>query len=293
MKIYILPVEKRFQPRAQAFRYPKHNKDFGVEQDFLEYLERHDDLATEDPGEADRHYLPVFWTRWHLNHEYGSSGREELQKEVDARIIDDAKTFTVCQYDDGPLADLGRARKFLSSRITTDDEDAPLLCIPHRRPFFGTDKKRYKASFIGRVDTHPMRRAMHDALKGRHDIFLFDGDKGERSFVRMMTQSLISLCPRGYGGSSFRFYESMQLGTVPLLFGDLDTRPFKEFLPWNEVSFFASSTDELTNIIDGAHEDDLLKMGERARTVYREALSYGRWCSYLVKTLKLQHGASK
>ncbi len=285
MKIYMLPVQQKLQPSSQLFRYPGHNKDFGVEQDFLEYLVRNRTILTDNPQAADWHYLPVFWTRWHLNHDYARNGLEELQAEVGRCMLNDSKTFTICQYDDGPVVHLAATKIFWASRRTADGIDIPLLCSPHRAPFF-KPRKKYRASFVGRVSTHPLRQAMAEVFKKRTDVFIFDGDKGTRFYVRTMLESYIALAPRGYGGSSFRFFEAMQLGVVPFLIGDLDTRPFKKFINWDELSLFSQSASELNDTLDSLHKADLRLMGKKATGFWKKELTYQRWCKYVFKELE-------
>src|SRR3954469_9546089 len=99
MKFHVLQVDPALQPASQPFTYPDHNPDYGVEQDFVSWLARHPEHRTDEARNADWHVLPVFWTRWHLNHDYGRTGVDELQRLVDQAIIDDERTFTVCQYD--------------------------------------------------------------------------------------------------------------------------------------------------------------------------------------------------
>jgi hypothetical protein len=101
-----------------------------------------------------------------------------------------------------------------------------------------------------------------------------------------MLRSYIALCPRGYGGSSFRFYEAMQLGVVPLLIGDIDTRPFKPFLDWDHLSLYARSVDKALGVLDSYTTDELLQFGERARRVWKERLTFGKWCRYVFKELE-------
>lgn len=285
MKIYILNVDRRSQPERQGFAYPRHNRDFGVEQDFLNFLARTRSSIAAKPDSADWHYLPIFWTRWHLNHDYAQQGIEELQQIVDAALIDDARTFTICQYDDGLLVNLGRTFLFLASRKTEVGVDIPLLCNQHRKPWFNP-KKRYLASFVGRLDTHPIRRDMAAALQVRSGVSILEGNLGARAFVRRVLQSHLALAPRGYGGSSFRFFEAMQLGVVPLLLGDIDTRPFKRFLPWEEASIYVKDVAELSGILDGIAKNELIAMGKRAAVLYREHLTYQRWCPYVIRELQ-------
>lgn len=285
MKIFVLPIHKAAQPRSQGFSYPRHNNDYGVEQDFLRYLSADQALMATSPEEADWHYLPVFWTRWHLNHNYGKDGNKELQSYVDSAILDDTRTFTVCQYDDGPLVNVGKTVQFLASRKTEQGIDIPLLCNPHRKPFI-KPKKKYRASFVGRLGTHPLRKEMAKVLQGRPDILIRDGDIGTRAFVKTVLQSCLALSPRGYGGSSFRMFEAMQLGVAPVLIGDIDTRPFKRSLPWNDASIFVNGVETLNAALDEKSEIDLIEMGLRAAELYRNHLTYQKWCPYVLKELQ-------
>lgn len=285
MKIFIIPIEEKFKPRSQKFKYPKHNSDYGVEQDFYKYIIKKRDIVTNNAKEADWHYLPVFWTRWHLNHNYGKNGLEELQQEVNKKIINDKKTFTICQYDDGPIINLKNTLTFLSSRKTFDGIDIPLLSSKHKIPLFFKKTKKYLASFTGRVGTHEIRKSMEEELLNKDDILMRDGNFGSSFFIKTVLQSYSSLCPRGYGGSSFRFFESMQLGIVPILIGNLDTRPFKKFIDWDKISFYKKDSEDLYSFLKSLNKDDLLFMGGNAKKVYEEKLSYQKWCEFILKEL--------
>ena len=284
MKIFLLPVKSKLQPSSQAFEYPSNNPDYGVEQDFLKYVSNNF-LLVNSPERADWHYLPVFWTRWHLNHDYGKSGLKELRLEVNKAMINPKKTFTICQYDDGPLVNIKSATVFLSSRKTGSGIDIPLLRNKLKTPLI-KPRKKYMASFVGRLDTHPIRKKMANALSSSDNVLISDGDSGQKFFVDKTLQSYIALCPRGYGGSSFRFFEAMQLGVVPVLIGDKDTRPFKKFIDWDGISFFLEKTDQLPALLEGLDKKPLIRMGKLARTTYIHSLSYGKWGNYVIKELE-------
>lgn len=286
MKIYILDINKFVQPERQRFVYPSHNKDFGVEQDFLEFLNKNRALLTTNPNEADWHYLPVFWTRWHLNHDYGKFGINDLQQIVNSAIINDERTFTICQYDDGPIVDIGKTVQFLASRKSERGKDIPLLCNQHLKNFF-VSSKRYLASFSGRLSTHPIRSEMANVLRGRSDICILDGDFGSSVFTQMILKSHLALAPRGYGGSSFRFFEAMQLGVVPILIGDIDTRPFKRFLPWDDFSGYIDDASTLNIFLGKKSLDDLKTMGKLAENIYNCCLTYQKWCRFVIKELEI------
>lgn len=285
MKIFILDIDKAAQPSQQAFVYPQHNRDYGVEQDFREFLTANPSLLASSIEDSDWHYLPVYWTRWHLNHNYGKEGLEELQRYVDDAIINDTRTFTICQYDDGPLVNIGQSIQFLASRKTEQGIDIPLLCNLHRKPLFKPIKK-YRAAFAGRLSTHSIRYEMAEVLKGRTDVIIHNGDIGTRAYVKILLQSNLALAPRGYGGSSFRLFEAMQMGVAPILIGNYDTRPFKRFLPWCDASFYVDNIDKLNAILDDKSEKELMEMGQKALELFSKHLAYQKWCPYVIKELQ-------
>jgi hypothetical protein len=286
MKIYILPVKSDFQPAKQPFLYPKYNQDYGVEQDFLAYLKLNSDLLVDNAYQADLHYLPVFWTRYHLNRNRRTDGLSELQIEVNRLILNDKKTFTVCQFDDGPIVDIGNTLQCLSSRKNASivGIDIPLLASPISKISRCYSSRKYLASFIGQFKNHPIRFELNDLLKNRMDVYYQDGDFGIEMFVRKTLESRIGICPRGYGGSSFRLYEVMQLCRVPIVVGDVDPRPFKKFLPWEKISFYIRDAEEIISILDYALTNDLEKMGMEAMQVWK-SLNYMNWCHYLLLEL--------
>jgi hypothetical protein len=284
MKIYVLPVEKNFQLSSQGNIYPSHNKDYGVEQDFLVYLNQHPEFLTGNQSESDWHYLPIYWTRWHINHDYAKKGLSELAQYANKIVINPRKTFTICQYDDGivikqPITQL------LSSRKTKQGIDIPLLSEPHKLPFIKL-KRIYIASFMGRYSTHPIRKVMAKFLENKPNYYLFDGDAGSKKYVNTILRSYVALCPRGYGGSSFRFYEAMQIGVVPFLIGDLDTRPFKSQIDWNKCSFYTSDPKNIDEMIKSVSKEKLLEMGRMAKQVWKEQLTYQKWCNLALKALE-------
>ena len=284
MKIYILPIDKKTQPEDQPWRYPKHSENFGVEQDFLKYLHNNPFLLTDNPNDADWHYLGAYWTRWHVGHDFAKTGLEELQEAVNKAIVDDKKTFTICQYDDGPVVNVGKTIQFLASRKTEAGIDIPLLCSDHELPFF-KQKKKYLASFLGIVSTHKIRSEMIDELKGRKDVYIYDGHKPVDEFVKTTLQSYVALTPRGYGGSSFRFFEAMQMGVVPFLIGEPDTRPFQEDIPYDKISLYADSAEKINGMLAFKNTEELLEMGRMCKEIYKEKLAYQKWCPFVIKEL--------
>jgi len=292
LKIHILPVPAVLQPQRQRKIFPIPNMDYGIEQDFLAYLKTSRDVKLTGPKEADWHYLPVFWTRWAVNNGLGKRARRTLRKLVRRVIVNDRKTFTVCQHKDAPFIPLGRTVVFLASRKTGRGIDVPLLSSPHRLPRRKPEKK-YLASFVGNPASHPVRKRMFRKLRGKKQFFLRAGNRGEKFFVHKTLQSYASLCPRGQGGSSFRFFESLQLGVVPVMIGDRDTRPFKKDINWKEVSFYVRTPEQAAAVLLKADKSKLLAMGSRGARLWKSKLSYRKWCKFALRELRRRRGGKR
>ncbi|HEY5326201.1 MAG TPA: exostosin family protein [Mucilaginibacter sp.] len=295
MKIFILATPALLQPKKQSFKYPSHNKDYGIEQDFYKWLKKQKNILTNNPSEANRHYLPVYWTRWHINHNFAAHGEglAQLQEEVNKIMIDDKKTFTITQFDGGTLINTGKAVEFTGARTINEGIDIPILCSPHRKPPLPV-KKKYLASFNGSFTTHPIRVEMEKRFETNPDI-LIQGGLPTRFYKRWFwaknfnlntMASYIALCPRGTSCNSFRFFEAMQLGVAPCLIGDMDVRPFKKFIPWDEISYYASTVNELENLLQNLDKKEAIEKGKKAYQYYKNELYYQKWCRYVIKELE-------
>lgn len=115
-KIYVLPVPPEFQPKQSPFRYPSYASDYGVEQDFLNFLRNKHPHTTQKKEDADFIYLKIFWTRYHLTYSQSSDSPSRLGEFLQTSSLSKSKVFTVCQYDDGTVVTLDGLVAFLASR---------------------------------------------------------------------------------------------------------------------------------------------------------------------------------
>jgi hypothetical protein len=289
VKIRPLSVDPAFQPPSVNFTSPPHNEQWSVEQDWEAWLYSQHDLLTDNPHEADWEYLPLYWNRTYINYGWGEGMQPELQREIERCVSRNRRTFTICEYDVRemqPHLDLCGMTVFTASRRGADTGiDIPLLCTPHMLPATVPDK-RLRASFIGNLDTWGIRSGMRQELGDLPDVYLAHDQRGTGFFVNLMLASYIALAPRGHGGQSFRFYEAMQLGTVPLYISDIDCRPFKKWIDWDACSLYLPSLDGLRSVVMGTCKERLLHIGANAARVYNEHLRYGQWCRYVIKELE-------
>lgn len=278
-------MSEKFQPRRSPFRYPQYASDFGIEQDFLRFLQKNYPLTVESPSEADFVYIPFFWTRYHLHNNYGESGLNDLQEAAYKITELGLPTFTVCQYDDGPGVSLENCKIFLGSRKTSENLDAPLLAsrLPNG---IVLDDSKFLFNFIGRIDTHPIREELATSLESLESGYVRVDGVSPLHYSKILHQSEITLAPRGYGGSSFRFYEAIQAGSVPWLIGDIDSRPFKKQIEWNDFSLYSRTVPEFLEQFEELRETRLRLMRASVRKTLRPLLRLGHWSWLLIRELR-------
>jgi hypothetical protein len=154
-------------------------------------------------------------------------------------------------------------------------------------------KKEYLASFNGDFNTHPLRVEMKNKLAGREEILIQGGLPTRfykrwfwgKSFNINTMKSYVALSPRGTSCNSFRFFESMQLGTAPCLIGNVDVRPFKKFIPWDDISYYASSVEDLDQLLKNLDKKEALEKGKKAFYYWKTELFYQKWCKYVLEEL--------
>ncbi len=286
MKIYELPVPDSLRPKTQGFIWPPDCRDEGVEQDFHRYLHQNEDLLVDDPDRADLHFLPIYWNRRYLTTPDGT--RHGRDWGVELCILDRIRTFTVAEYDPRglqPDVDLSGITVLTANRMKSGGIDIPLLVHAHDLAW-PPPEKRWLACFLGNLETHEIRGPMWQEFRGHSDCLVEAAAEPIGVFVRVLQESYVALAPRGDGGQSFRFYEAMQAGTVPVLIGDLDTRPFPSAIDWEACSFWVTDPRGLYDVLAGMDRDKLLRMGRKAQAVWYADLRYGCWCKHAMEALE-------
>lgn len=273
----VLEVGKQFRPKT-AHIYPPFKNGRYMEEYVYEYLmERKDEIKT------DFVYIPIFWTNLQI-HKGFSTFRENYNKLLQSYFIKmnpDTKYFTVVQHDDGPLLTLPKNTIIFGACTGTIplpliyEDNTQLLSQLTRIPFHS---KNYLASFIGTSTTHPIRKILSTYISNKKDFYYFTRDiwvenveeEDKNRFMEMTMRSKFCLAPRGYGRSSFRFFEAMLMDIIPVYFwNDIEWLPYKELLDYSKfsISIHNKDIDKLENKLRGISEEEYNKMLEELRRV--------------------------
>lgn len=222
---------------------------------------------------GDRCLIPVFFTSYWVNNNYGQDQRakQELQDYIDS-LDRDSKWFCIVQYDDGVLIDfkdLDVLQFNMSKKIGTE---MPLLCQPH--PYIFNSHKKYLASFIG-SRTHPIRNEL-EKFKHLPDWYISYEQHTIQDYLRIISESVFCICPRGYGLSSFRTSEAMQYESLPIYISDEHILSYGKF---DDYIIYANQSDidrlpQIISEIMSEPEKLLTPFIENCKQHYKEFYSY-------------------
>jgi hypothetical protein len=160
--------------------------------------------------------------------------------------------------------------------------DVPLLCSRHPRKH---PEKRWLAWFNGNLATDGLRSDVRQAFVEWDDVFVGGEWMPPEQYAEALESAVVGLAPRGQGAASFRFYEAMQLGAVPLLISDIDCLPFRKWIGWEAFSLWARTIEDAVTFLETIERPQLVEMGKLAAYIYDEEIRYGKWCQYVLKEL--------
>ncbi len=183
------------------------------------------------------------------------------------------------------------------------NQHMPNRAIGHT-PLSGAEP--YLFSFIGAMRTHPVRRQI---MRLPAERALFEDTSAVNGweippatlaayhtrFARTMTDSLFVLCPRGIGPNSYRIYEAMQAGRVPVIISDDFAPPAP--LPWADFALFVPEV-EVASIPArlAAAAGRAPAMGAAARAAWERWCAWpaglGRLCAELPRLLRPRAGTT-
>lgn len=118
----------------------------------------------------------------------------------------------------------------------------------------------FTASFIGKTRPAKYRSFLHRYKKmNRADVrivnrsgFFARADSSKmsmtRQFLKEMSMSMYGFAPRGVGTCSFRLFQLMSVGTVPIISGAMEL-PYEDEVNWNDMAITAEDHDVNLDIL--------------------------------------------
>jgi hypothetical protein len=240
--------------------YPPFKNGFYLEEYFLD---KYNSLLPK----TNRLYIPFLWTNFQIELWFQNK-KNEMQEKLDEWVKKNHSKngyFTLVQYDDGCLLNLpdntivyGCCSGNIPIPLIYEDRNNILVSKKIDKTF---NEKKILCSFIGTL-THYVRNQMSNIFKNDSDFIIeaetfwtpnVSQDK-QNKFIQITCDSKFALCPRGYGRSSFRFFEVLNLGCVPIyIWDDIEWLPYKDEIDYSSfcISLNIKDIGDLKKILMG------------------------------------------
>jgi len=227
-----------------------------------------------------RIYIPILWTNFQIESWFRYK-KQEMQDVLDQWVIENPSQngyFTIVQHDDGPMLDLppntlvfGACNGNIPIPLIYEDINKTLVNIPKKN----FQEKTIFCSFVGNITSNHIQPNVRAEL---FDRFYFNpkfvminsggwtpevGEHAQKVFIETTLNSRFAFAPRGYGRSSFRFFECFQLGTIPIyIWNDMNWLPFQEKIDYAKlcIVLHVSELDILESILETIDENKYQEM---------------------------------
>lgn len=254
-------------------RYPPFKNGLYLEEYFLSFIKKHN-------PPTNRKYIPALWTNFQIEGWFRNK-KNEMQQSLNNWISENPSPngyYTVVQYDDGPLLQLpentivfGACSGNIPIPLIYQDSTNTLISLP-KKSFYN---KPILCSFVGNITSNNVmpnvRQILFNTLSNNNTFKIINSGGWTSSvnrnlqkiFLETTINSKFSLAPRGYGRSSFRFFECFLLGTIPIyLWNDINWLPFQHTINYNKLCIVLHINDinKLEHILKSISEEQYNNM---------------------------------
>jgi hypothetical protein len=286
-------ISKEFLIERLDPNYPPHHTGDHLEESFIKFW--------ESEGTGNRKLIPVHWTAVY-NHRIkeglgqgtpNGALRNELKRYIDS-LDKKEKYFVVSTHDDAPAEDLPPNTIVFAAGGNSNKINfpIPLTCGPHEN--IQDPVRTIPCSFVGSM-THPIRQELLSAVHDKPGVLIqaFEwqetvSDKKADLFKYITQRSIFSLCPRGYGATSYRMYESIQLGAIPVYVSDKHLLPWSDEINWEEFCVIIKPKDieKVLELTLGITNNKVKIMQKNLENIWNNYFSIEASCKHIAKRIK-------
>jgi len=245
----------------------------------------------QNKPQTNKIYLPIFWTNYYISKDYAQQDISEVNKFLDT-LDKDKEYFTIIQWDDGIVNPFEYKNIYIfgqggggAKKGYIGDYSIPLICQPN--PNIKIENKDIFASFVGAIHRRSnCREELYNSLKHKNE-YLFKESVGYDIFSNIMSRSIFSLCPRGYGATSFRICEALQHESIPIYISDKPWIPFNDIINFNDYGVLIDSKDieKIDKILKNISEEEIYKKLNLGKQIYNDYYSFEGCCSKIINKL--------
>jgi hypothetical protein len=153
--------------------------------------------------------------------------------------------------------------------------------------------------FCGSIASHPCRVQHLNQIKRQPDMktnFIirtnyWAGKPHDpeviQQFIKNVRDTYFTVCSRGAGNWSARFYEVLSLGRIPIVVDTDMVLPLEDKINWRDIIVLCDTENDIPNAIRTFwNQKDMVQAQQRCKQIYEEFLSPTKWCSFLIEDLE-------
>jgi hypothetical protein len=233
-------------------------------------------------------YVPILWDNFFAQAQSHNYWPGEFAQRFRAmwRLLEglsaqDKAYFTILGIYDFPIWNWHLFPENIVVLAANGYGDAAVPLLKGDRPF-RTQAKDIRISFLGRTSTHPSRERMREFFSD--SAYFWEGAEWEKVMIR----TVFSLCPRGLGPASFRMYEALSLGSVPIyLWENRKWLPYEDTVDWSKIAIIAEASNMrgAKERIERISDHELSLMQKEIARVYDAHFRYDGLAAYIQRTM--------
>lgn len=234
-------------------------------------------------------YLPIFFDGFFLHsqtHKYSPQEFDKIfskMRDVLTSINEKEGYFTILGMYDFPIWEWHKFPKNILVFSAAGGGDIPIPLL-NGSPSFQCPAKEILVSFMGSLsgasNRGNVRQRMYDHLNG----FAHFGQGPHWRDV--MAKSTFTLCPRGLTPASFRLYEALSLGSIPIyIWDDVEWLPYKDVIDWSEIAISVNVRDieQIPDLIKAYSNEDIAKKQARIAELYPKFFTFEATCENILR----------
>jgi hypothetical protein len=126
---------------------------------------------------------------------------------------------------------------------------------------------------------------MAEILKDLPEYKFFQPTSDIGIYKEILNRSIFTLSPRGFGYTSFRMFEAILSGSIPIyVWEDKCALPFEDVLDWSQFAIVIN-INEITNLPNILKGVDIKKMQDKVQSV-KKFFNYEYIAEYIAEYIK-------
>ena len=152
--------------------------------------------------------------------------------------------------------------------------------------------------FCGTMTSHPCRFQHINRLNMVPDIrkkFIIRTDywagkphdnQVVNDFIKNIQETYFTLCSRGAGNWSARFYQVLYLGRIPIVVNTDLILPFEDKINWRDIIVFCDSENNIANNVRNFWRNkDIVQAQLKCKEIYDTYLAPNKWCKLIAEDI--------